>query len=31
MNQVGKRVGEVIKAIDKRLQETPKTDRIHYL
>ena len=31
VNQAGKRIGEVVKAVDKQLQETPDTDQIHYL
>ena len=31
ISQAGKRIGEVVKAVDKQLQETPDTDQIHYL
>lgn len=28
--QAGKRIGEIVKSVDKLLQENPKTDKIHY-
>lgn len=31
VNQAGKRIGEVVKAVDKLLQEQPETEGIHYL
>jgi len=31
INQAGKRIGDVVKAVDAQLQQTPDTDTIHYL
>jgi predicted nuclease of predicted toxin-antitoxin system len=31
VNQAGRRIGEVVKAVDKQLQTTPETGEIHYL
>jgi len=31
VNQAGKQIGDVVKAVDAQLQQTPETNQIHYL